>query len=64
MPDLTGDFQSLTRFRRQLDSQSTLDLAAHQDTREGIRQGLGDAKKDSTRIARVTNSGTPVRTHP
>ena len=52
MPDLTRDFQSLTRFRRQLDSQSALDLAARQDTREGIRQGLEDAKKHRTRIAR------------
>ena len=82
MPDLTRDFQSLTRFRRQSSSfarllketqrplvltvkgkpalvvqtaesyQRLLDLAALQDAREGIRQGLGDAKKRRTRPAR------------
>jgi PHD/YefM family antitoxin component YafN of YafNO toxin-antitoxin module len=81
MPDLTRDFQSLARFRRQSASfakllkktqrpliltvkgkpalvvqtaqsyQRLLDLAAGQDAREGIRQGLEDAKKRMTRPA-------------
>jgi PHD/YefM family antitoxin component YafN of YafNO toxin-antitoxin module len=82
MPDLTRDFQSLARFRRQSSSfarllkktqrplvltvkgkpelvvqtaesyQRLLDLAARQDAREGIRQGLEDAKKHRVRPAR------------
>jgi prevent-host-death family protein len=32
--------------------QRLLDLAAHADAREGIRQGLADAKKGRTRPAR------------
>jgi hypothetical protein len=82
MPDLTRDFQSLARFRRQSSSftrllkktqrplvlavkgkpelvvqtaesyQRLFDLAAHQDAREGIRQGLEDAKKRRARPAR------------
>ena len=82
MPDLTRDFQSLARFRRQSSSfakilkktqralvltvkgkpalvvqtaesyQHLLDLAALNDAREGIRQGLADAKKRKARPAK------------
>jgi hypothetical protein len=45
MIDIIKDIQSLTTFR-------LLDIAAHADAEEGIRQGLEDAKRGKVRPAR------------